>query len=155
MSKINRLLNRSYKYYVTGISIISLPITFLGFSRNLYSLIDNLPVFKVIFPTFQRFLWLGGFSLVPFGIFTGYLWLKSPFYRAGVDVTQRSNPFAFRLGPGRDSKMFFGQVIGQTCMLRLFKKLNVIESGEEDDYQRYLRYLEHLNSGKDIREIET
>lgn len=150
--KVKRAVFRSRFYYAMGISIISLPLTFLGFSRNLYGLVDNLPFFRFIFPTFQHFLLIGGIGLIPFSIFLGYLWIKSPFYKEERRAPAENNPFAFQLAPGRDTTLYFGQVVAQKNMLRVFKQLGTITEEEETQYQQYIKLMEYLNQGGSLRE---
>jgi len=146
-----RILFRSRKYYSEGVSLISLPLTFLGFSRSLYGLIDNLPVFRIIFPDFNTFIVCGGLGLLPFSMIIGYFWLKSPFYKGGVEVGIERNPYNWKLAPGRDSVLYFGQLIGQRNMFRLFKKQDTFEPGEEEEYTRYLEMMKTLHNGGSIQ----
>lgn len=93
---MKRVLLRSRKYYKLGVALISLPITFLGFSRNLYAFMDNIPygLGLLVFPTFQRFVWLGGLMLLPTSIIIGWLWLKSPFYHEEIRLGAEKNPYS-------------------------------------------------------------
>lgn len=149
--RLRRIILRSRLYYSIGISIIGLPLTFLGFSRNLYSLIDNLPLMGVIFPTFQRFLLVGGISLIPFCGLMGYVWMSSPFWREEKRAPAERNPFAFQLAPGRDSILYSGSLIGQNNMLRLFKKFETITDEESEEFERYLDRMDHLSKGGSLR----
>jgi len=144
---LKRLILRSRRYYSEGTSLIFLPITFLGFSRSLYSLVDGLPFMDIIFPTFQRFLLIGGIGLLPFSMFVGYIWIRSQFYKEGVAVGAENNPYNWKLRPGIDSIMYFGQIIAQQNMLRLFKQFNTFESGEEEAYRKYIDLMIKLNEG--------
>lgn len=149
--RLRRVILRSRLYYSMGISIIGLPLTFLGFSRNLYSLIDNLPFMDVIFPTFQRFLLIGGVSLIPVCALMGYAWMISPFYREERRAPAERNPLSFELAPGRDSILYFGNLIGQNNMLRLFKKFETITEEESAEFERYLDLMKHLSQGGSLR----
>ena len=149
--RLRRILLRSRLYYSLGISIIGLPLTFLGFSRNLYSLIDNLPLMDLLFPTFQRFLLIGGVSLIPVCACMGYLWMRSPFYAEEKRAPAERNPFAFHLAPGRDSILYSGNLIGQNNMLRLFKKFDTITGEELEEFERYLDRMKHLSKGGSLR----
>ena len=153
MKRLKRVLFRSKFYYAHGLSLISLPITFLGFSRNLYSLIDGVFIFKFIFPTFRHFLFIGGVGLIPFSMVLGYLWVKSTFYKEGIRAPAENNPFAFQLAPGRDSTMYFGQLIGARNMLRIYRKFNTITEEEEARYVEYIAIMEHLNRGGTLKEV--
>lgn len=150
--RLKRVIFRSKFYYAHGLSLISLPITFLGFSRNLYSLIDNIFIFTLIFPTFRHFLFIGGLGLIPFSMILGYFWVKSTFYKEGIRAPAENNPFAFQLAPGRDSTMYFGQLIGQRNMLRLFRKFETITEDEEKQYLEYINIMDHLNRGGSLKE---
>ena len=149
--RLRRILLRSRLYYSLGISIIGLPLTFLGFSRNLYSLIDNLPLMNIVFPTFQRFLLIGGLSLIPLCGVMGYLWMSSPFYREERRAPAERNPFAFQLAPGRDSILYSGSLIGQNNMLRIFKKFGTITEEESEEFERYLERMKLLSKGGSLR----
>ena len=151
VKRLRRIILRSRLYYSLGISIIGLPLTFLGFSRNLYGLIDNLPLMNIIFPTFQRFLLIGGISLVPICACMGYLWMSSPFYREERRAPAERNPFAFQLAPGRDSILYSGNLIGQNNMLRLFKKFGTITEEEREEFDKYLALMNHLSKGGSLR----
>ena len=149
--RLRRVILRSRLYYSMGISIIGLPLTFLGFSRNLYSLIDNLPLIDIIFPTFERFLMIGGVSLVPVCAVMGYLWMRSPFWREEKRAPAERNPFNFQLAPGRDSILYSGNLIGQNNMLRLFKKFGTITEEEREEFERYLELMDHLSKGGSLK----
>ena len=151
VKRLKRIILRSRLYYSMGISIIGLPLTFLGFSRNLYSLIDNLPLMSIIFPTFQRFLLIGGVSLIPVCALMGYAWFQSPFYREEKRAPAERNPFAFQLAPGRDSILYSGNLIGQNNMLRLFDKFETITEEERAEFERYLARMELLSKGGSLR----
>ena len=149
--RLKRIILRSRLYYSMGISIIGLPLTFLGFSRNLYSLIDNLPLMDIIFPTFERFLMIGGVSLVPVCAVMGYLWMRSPFWREEKRAPAERNPFNFQLAPGRDSILYSGNLIGQNNMLRLFDKFETITEEEREEFERYLDRMKLLSKGGSLR----
>lgn len=151
IKQLKRIILRSRLYYSMGISIIGLPLTFLGFSRNLYSLIDNLPFMDIIFPTFQRFLLIGGVSLVPVCGVAGWLWMSSPFWGEERRAPAERNPFNFQLAPGRDSMMYSGNLIGQKNMLRLFQKFDTITEEELEEFERYLDRMKRLSKGGSLR----
>lgn len=151
--RILRVLFRSRYYYGLGSSIISLPMVFLGLSRNLYNLIDNFWFFPVLFPTYYSFLWRAGVAIVPMAIFFGYIWTKSMFYKETIKTQVERNPYAFKLAPGRDSTMYFGQVIGQMNMLRLFKKMGTITPEEEEKYREYIKIMKHMEEGGNLRDV--
>ena len=152
LKRLKRVVFRSKFYYAHGLSLISLPITFLGFSRNLYNLGDSIFIFRFIFPTFRHFLFIGGVGLIPFSMMLGYLWVKSPFYKEGIRAPAENNPFAFQLAPGRDTTMYFGQLIGAKNMLRIYRKFKTITEKEEAQYLKYIKIMEHLNQGGTLKE---
>ena len=151
--RLRRIILRSRLYYSMGISIIGLPLTFLGFSRNLYGLIVKLPLMDLIFPTFERFLMIGGVSLIPVCAIMGYLYMKSPFWREEKRAPAERNPLAFELAPGRDTILYSGNLIGQNNMLRLFDKFGTITEEEREEFQRYLARMEHMSKGGSLREL--
>jgi hypothetical protein len=123
----------------------------LGFSRNLYSLIDNVYPFNLIFPSFRHFLFIGALCLIPFCVFFGYTWVKSPFWEEERRAPAENNPFAYQLAPGRDSILYFGQVIGQKNMLRIFKMHGTITEEEEKRYLEYIELMDRLEKGETIK----
>lgn len=94
---------------------------------------------------------MGGLGLIPFCVFLGYWWIKSPFYHEERRAPAENNPFAFQLAPGRDSIMYFGNVIGQRNMLRLFKIWGTITEEEEGQYREYIELMESLNRGESLK----
>jgi hypothetical protein len=148
--QINRIVFRSRYYYGLGSSLISLPLVFLGLSRNLYNLIDRFNIVTLIFPSFESFVVSGTLCIFPTSILLGYLWTKSRFYKEAITVQAERNPYAFKLAPTRESLLYFGQLIGQKNMLRLFKKLGTITEQEINEYNKYIEYMEKLNRGESI-----
>jgi hypothetical protein len=149
-AKIKRVMFRSRFYYGLGSSLINLPLVFLGLSRNLYNLFDGIDLFVVLFPTFNKFVVIGTVFIFPFGVFLGYAWTKSRFYKEGITTQAERNPFAFKLAPTKESLLYFGQLIGQKNMLRLFKKEGTITEDEEERYLEYIAYMERLERGESI-----
>ncbi len=152
LKKLKRAILRSRTYYSLGSSIIGLPLTFLGFSRNIYGLIDNLPFMDILFPDFGSFLVRGGISLIPACALMGYLWMNSPFWREEKRVPAERNPFAYQTAPGRDTILFSGGLIGQNNMLRLFDKFGTITEEERTEFQRYLARMEIMSKGGSLRD---
>lgn len=151
VKRLRRVILRSRLYYSLGVSIIGLPLTFLGFSRNLYGLIDNLPLMDLVFPTFQRFLLIGGVALIPMCGIMGWLYMRSPFYKEEKRGPADKNPLAFELAPGRDKILYSGNLIGQNNMLRVFKKLGTITEEECEEFERYLDRMKILSEGGSLK----
>ena len=147
-----RLRYRVRFYYTTGVALIGMPITFLGFSRNIYSIIDSLPFVNILFPSYSDFLIRGGIALIPGCILIGFLWTKTQFYRAQFEVPAEENPFAYKLRPGRDSHLRPLEVLYNELMLRLFKEHNLITDEEEAIFIHGLNLKKHMINGGDIRE---
>lgn len=148
--KIKRVIFRSRFYYGLGSALINLPLVFLGLSRNLYNLFDGNKIFLILFPVFNKFVIIGTFFIFPFGVFLGYAWTKSRFYKEGITTQAERNPFAFKLAPTREKLLYFGQLIGQKNMLRLFIKEGTITEDEKKKYLKYIEYMERLNRGETI-----
>lgn len=148
-----RLRYRVRFYYTMGASLISIPIVFLGFSRNIYSIIDSLPFMNILFPTFQDFVIRGGLTLIPLTIIIGYTWTKTPFYRAQFEVPTEENPFTYRLTPGKESRLKSLEILNLVLLLRLYKANNLISSEEESAFQHGLDLHKHLVIGGDLREF--
>ena len=154
MSKYQRgrLRYRARFYYTTGVALIGMPITFLGFSRNIYSIIDSLPFMDILFPAYNDFLIRGGIALIPGCILIGFLWTKTQFYRAQFEVPAEQNPFAYKLRPGRDSVLRPFLILNQELLLRLYKNHNIITEEEEAIFIHGLNIQKHMVKGGDIRE---
>jgi hypothetical protein len=147
---IKRVLFRSRFYYGLGSALINLPLVFLGLSRNLYNLFNSNKLFLLLFPVFDKFVIIGVVFIFPFGVFLGYAWTKSRFYKEGITTQAERNPFAFKLAPTKESLLYFGQLLGQKNMLRLFKKEGTITENEEKEYLKYIEYMERLERGESI-----
>ena len=154
MSKYQRgrLRYRTRFYYTTGVALIGMPITFLGFSRNIYSIIDSLPFMNILFPAYNDFLIRGGIALIPGCILIGFIWTKTQFYRAQFEVPAEENPFAYKLRPGRDSILRPFLILNQELLLRLYKDHNIITEEEEAIFIHGLNIQKHMIKGGDIRE---
>ena len=152
MAKFKRIVFRARHYYDLGASVISLPIVYLGLSRNIYSLIDGIPFIKDIFPTFQFFVITTFIGIFPIAILLGYMWTKSRFYKEKIAVTQERNPYRYKLPPTWAKETFFGNVIGQKMMLKLFKQHNLISPDEIQVYEEYIELLDILANGGAIRD---
>lgn len=146
-----RLRYRARFYYTTGVALIGMPITFLGFSKNIYAIIDSLPFMNILFPAYSDFLIRGGIALIPGCIFIGFLWTKTPFYRAQFEVPAEQNPYSYKLRPGRDSLLRPLEVLNHTLLLRLFKKYKLISEEEEAKFKHGMNLKIHMINGFDIR----
>lgn len=149
-ARIKRVLFRSRFYYGLGSALINLPLVFLGLSRNLYGLFDSNKIFLMMFPAFNKFVIIGTVFIFPFGVFLGYAWIKSRFYKEGITTQAERNPFAYKLAPTRESLLYFGQIIWVKNMLRMFEKDETITDEEKEEYLKYIEYMERLNRGEDI-----
>jgi len=94
--RADRALKRSYYYFRQGYSIVTMPFAFLSWATTLYYLaIKNIPVLENLFPRFTYFLLTGVFTIIPFCIFVGYLFIKrSWFYQEQIEIGQEVNPYA-------------------------------------------------------------
>lgn len=148
-----RLRYRTRFYYAIGVSLIGMPITFLGFSRNIYAIIDSLPFMNLLFPTYTAFLIRGGIALIPGCVLIGVLWTKTKFYKAKFEVPAEQNPFAYKLKPGRDTLLRPLEVLNLNLMLRLYKTHNLITKEEETTFTHGINLKKHMIQGGDIREL--
>ena len=147
-----RLRYRARFYYTTGVALIGMPITFMGFSKNIYSIIDSLPFMNLLFPSYNDFLIRGGIALIPCCIFMGYLWTKTRFYKAKFEVPAEQNPYSYKLRPGRDKLLRPLEVLNQTLLLKLYKAHNLISEEEEVIFNHGVNLKRHMINGGDIRE---
>ena len=145
---------RARFYYTLGVSLITLPISFLGFSRTLYSFVDNLPYVNLVFPTFNHFLLIGGLGLLPGSVIIGWLFTKSPFYYATFEIPAERTPFKYRLSPGREVVMQPYTVLGAELALKVWEKLEVLSQEDRETWEQYLRFLRYMEAGGDLRDLE-
>ena len=145
---------RAKFYYNIGVSLVTLPITFLGFSRSLYDLVDNLPILNIIFPTFSRFLLIGGVALIPGSVLLGWLYTKTTFYGAQFEIPAERTPYKYRLTPGKETVFQPFLVLSAEMTLKIWYALGVISPEVEEKWNRYIRFLKHLEQGGDLMELE-
>lgn len=154
---IKRALKRSYFYYRNGSVLVSLPLTFFGLASAIYYLaMDHIPLLKMMFPSFTRFLIIGGITLFILSVGTGYIYVKrSFFYPTDMQITQEANPFAYRLAPGRDTEFQKATLLNAQFLHRLADRFNLYQSNEERKvWQDYMNKLEFLIEGGDLRKLK-
>jgi hypothetical protein len=102
---LRRLLFRAWYYFRIGYGTY---LTFLlGFVSTVvtvyYLAINNIPLLKLIFPTFWLFSILAIAVGVPLAVFSGYFHFKrSQAYSSEVDIGVEANPYYYKVTPGKE-----------------------------------------------------
>jgi hypothetical protein len=145
-------ITRFWYYFRIGYATY---LTFiLGYISTLitvyYLAIKNLPYLLDIFPHFEMFAVLATLIGAPTSIAIGWLHLKrTKAYSAEADITVESNPYSYRLVPGKEADAFAPSYLE---MLRLLSKLlqsqNMLTKDDELRIKAVEDRLETLIQGK-------
>lgn len=151
---IKRVLKRSLFYYRNGSSLLTMPISFLGWASAIFYLaIDHIPALQQWFPNFTSFLIIGGAILVVTCTIFGYIYVKrSFFYPTDQQIQYEANPFAYKFGPGRDTEFQKATLLNAQFLDRIAKKWKLYETfNEEMVWRDYMDKLDFLIKGGDLR----
>ena len=145
-------LTRFWYYFRIGYATY---LTFiLGYVSTLitvyYLAIKNLPYLLNLFPKFETFCVLATVIGAPLSIGIGWLHLKrTKAYSAEADITVESNPYSYRLVPGKEADAFAPSYLE---MLRLLRKLlqsqNLLSEDDASRIKVVEDKLETLMEGK-------
>jgi hypothetical protein len=91
-----------------------------------YLAIKNLPDLLSLFPHFETFALLGTAIGAPLSVIIGWMHLKrSHAYSAEADITVESNPYSYKLTPGKEAEAFAPSYLE---LLRLLSRLLASQS---------------------------
>lgn len=148
---LRRLLFRSWYYFRIGYATY---LTFLlGFVSTIvtvyYLAINNIPLLKLIFPSFWLFSILAIVVGVPLAIFSGYFHFeRSQAYSSEVDIGVEANPYYYKIIPGKEKDIAIPFTIASIDLsLAMAKKLGVLTPEIESEYhqarEKYVRLAKH------------
>jgi len=146
-----RLLFRAWYYFRIGYSVY---LTFvLGFISTIvtvyYLAINNIPLLKIVFPSFWIFSVLAIAIGVPLAVFSGYFHFKrTRAYSSEVDIVTESNPYLFKIVPGKEKEITVPSAIANIDLnLAMARKLGVLtpemESVLLEVREKYQRLAKH------------
>lgn len=100
IEQLKRTKHNFWFLFQLGYGIVALPLTLFNFASVVYYLVvGNFEFLKIIFPSFPIFLTVGVLVGPVTCILVGFLYAKSPYYRATYEVATSANPFSFRILP--------------------------------------------------------
>ena len=146
-----RLLFRAWFYFRIGYGTY---LTFLlGFVSTIvtvyYLAINNIPLLKLVFPSFYLFSILAIAVGVPLAVFSGYFHFKrSQAYSSEVDIGVEANPYLFKITPGKEKDMTVPYIIASIDLtLAMAKQLGAltpeIESRCLEVREKYVNLAKH------------
>ena len=146
-----RLLFRAWYYFRIGYGVY---LTFvLGFVSTIvtvyYLAINNIPLLKIVFPSFWIFSVLAIAIGVPLAVFSGYFHFKrTRAYSSEVDIATESNPYLFKIVPGKEKEITVPSAIANIDLnLAMARKLGVLtpemESVLLEVREKYQRLAKH------------
>lgn len=149
---MQRILARFWYYFRIGYATY---LTFLlGYVSTLitvyYLAIKNLPYLLDLFPRFETFAVLATVVGVPMSVAIGWLHLKrSHAYSSEADITVESNPYSYKLTPGKEAEAFAPSYLELLRLLsKLLKSQDMLTKDDEQRIRMVESKLEELISGK-------
>ena len=135
MKKKTNYLTRFWYYFRIGYSTY---LTFLlGYVSTLitvyYLAIKNLPYLLNLFPHFETFSILATIIGAPVSVAIGWLHLKrSTAYSSEADITVESNPYSYKLTPGKEAEAFAPSFLELlTLLTKLLESNNLLSKDDE------------------------
>lgn len=143
-----RWMYRAWYYFRLGYSTY---LTFLlGIISTLitvyYLAIKNMPTLLQIFPNFGPFAVLATLSGVPLAVALGWVHLKrSGLFSSEADISVESNPYVYKLMPGREQEVSTPAMLMELRILRRLAETSGLLSDSEktqlDELERRLLTL--------------
>ena len=128
-------LTRFWYYFRIGYGTY---LTFLlGYASTLitvyYLAIKNLPYLLNVFPHFETFAIIATIIGAPMSVAIGWLHLKrSQAYTSEVDISVESNPYTYKLAPGKEMEAFAPSYLELLKLVsKLLKSQNLLTDEEE------------------------
>jgi hypothetical protein len=145
-------LTRFWYYFRIGYGTY---LTFLlGYVSTLitvyYLAIKNLPDLLNLFPHFETFAILATVIGAPTSVAIGWLHLKrSQAYTAEADITVESNPYSYKLVPGKELEAFAPSYLETLKLVsKLLKSQNLLSEEDESRIAHVEENLQALIQGK-------
>jgi hypothetical protein len=150
----SRYITRFWYYFRIGYSTY---LTFLlGYVSTLvtvyYLAIKNLPYLLDLFPHFEGFSVIATVIGVPASVVIGWLHLKRTHaYSSEADITIESNPYTYKVAPGKEAEAFVPSYLELVRMLAKLLDSNNLLTAEEKTRVRNLEdKLQALVEGRMI-----
>ena len=114
-----------------------------------YLAIKNLPYLLNLFPRFETFAVLATIVGAPMAGGIGWLHLKrSSAYSSEADITLESNPYSYKLVPGKEAEAFAPSYLETLKLLsKLLESQNLLSKEEELHIKTLENKLENLIEG--------
>ena len=145
------LITRFWYYFRIGYGTY---LTFLlGFVSTLitvyYLAIKNLPYLLDLFPHFETFAILATVIGAPVSVAIGWLHLKrSHAYGSEADITVESNPYSYKLTPGKEAEAFAPSYLETLKLVsKLLKSQNLLSKEDESRIDALENKLQTLIEG--------
>lgn len=145
------LVTRFWYYFRIGYGTY---LTFLlGFVSTLitvyYLAIKNLPYLLDLFPHFETFAILATVIGAPVSVAIGWLHLKrSHAYGSEADITVESNPYSYKLTPGKEAEAFAPSYLETLKLVsKLLKSQNLMSKEDESRIDALENKLQTLIEG--------
>ncbi len=158
---LRKLLYRSWYYFRTGYSIYI--AFFIGFFSNIiiiYSLgikpvIDSTNpgtlggILKFLFPRQTNFIVIAALVTTPFCIYVGLLHLKKTgAFAAEASVALESNPYVYKLVPGKEQEVFAPlMVLTAKGLAKVMEQQKVMTAEEKEEFDLVLSKASTLLAG--------
>lgn len=142
MIKRSNYFTRFWFYFRIGYGTY---LTFLlGYVSTLitvyYLAIKNLPDLLNLFPHFQTFAILATVIGAPLSVAIGWLHLKKTHaYSSEADITMESNPYSYKLVPGKEKEAFAPSYLE---LLKLVSKLLASQGLLSKEEEQHIKVLE-------------
>jgi len=154
LKKESNYLTRFWYYFRVGYATY---LTFvLGYVSTLitvyYLAIKNLPDLLNIFPHFVPFAILATIVGAPLSVAIGWLHLKrSHAYSSEADITVESNPYSYKLVPGKEAEAFAPSYLELLTLLRkLLEAQNLLSEADDMRVKALEAKLHSLINGSDV-----
>jgi hypothetical protein len=147
-----KLITRFWYYFRIGYATY---LTFvMGYVSTLitvyYLAIKNLPYLLKLFPSFWLFSLLGTVIGAPTSVAIGWLHLKrSHAYTSEQDITVESNPYSWKLTPGKEAEAFAPSYLELLKLVsKLLKSQDLLSKEDEERIDALEKKLQTLLEGK-------
>lgn len=148
----SKLLYRIWYYFRIGYSTyLTFPLSFVTTLVTLYYLaVTNITVLSEIFPHFLFFAIFATVAGIPLAVLIGWGHMKrSDAFKQEVAIGTESNPYNFRVTPGKEEKVYLPMNI---LMMKATKRhlMNELTSEERRIWDELTEKLESMLRGESI-----
>jgi hypothetical protein len=113
-----------------------------------YLAIENIPGLHSIFPTFFSYLGITTIVGIPILILIGYIHFKKvPAFSSEVDVAVHSNPWLYKVLPGKEQRAEYPLYRMLTIMLLKLSNNEKLTDDEISEIKKIIKDLDDLTNG--------